>query len=109
MGWSADYNDAYSFLEMYSSAENGNNQTGWSNPEYTKLLKESTTETDSAKRLEKLLEAEAIFMEEMPVAPIYFQTNLNVVADKVKNMAPNALGSINLKYVDIQNVEEDKK
>ncbi|MEG0473399.1 MAG: peptide ABC transporter substrate-binding protein [Solibacillus sp.] len=108
MGWSADYNDAYSFLEMYSSAENGNNQTGWSNEEYTKLLKESTTETDSTKRLEKLLEAEAIFMEDMPVAPIYFQTNLNVVSDKVENMAPDALGTINLKYVDFKDVEDKK-
>lgn len=87
---------------MYNSAENGNNQTGWSNQEYTDLLKASTTETDPAKRTELLLKAEAIFMEEMPVAPIYFQTNLNVVSDNVENMAPDALGNINLKYVDVK-------
>lgn len=102
LGWAADYNDAYSFLEMYNSATNGNNQTGWSNEEYTALLNESIVETDPAKRTEKLLAAEAVIMDDMPVAPIYYQTNLNVVSDKVENMAPDALGNINLKYVDVK-------
>ncbi|MEK4387473.1 peptide ABC transporter substrate-binding protein [Solibacillus sp. FSL W7-1464] len=102
LGWGADYNDAYTFLEMYNSAENGNNQTGWSNDEYTALLNESITETDPAKRTEKLLAAEAVIMEEMPVAPIYYNTNLNVVSDEVENMVPDALGNINLKYVKVK-------
>jgi oligopeptide transport system substrate-binding protein len=102
LGWSADYNDAYSFLEMYNSASNGNNQTGWSNEEYTNLLNESIVETDATKRTEKLLAAEAVIMEDMPVAPIYYQTNLYVESDKVENMAPDALGNINLKYVDVK-------
>ncbi|MEK5078293.1 peptide ABC transporter substrate-binding protein [Solibacillus sp. FSL W7-1436] len=102
LGWGADYNDAYTFLEMYNSAENGNNQTGWSNDEYTALLNESITETDPAKRTEKLLAAEAVIMEEMPVAPIYYNTNLNVVSEEVENMVPDALGNINLKYVKVK-------
>lgn len=102
LGWGADYNDAYTFLEMYNSAENGNNQTGWSNDEYTALLNESITETDPAKRTEKLLAAEAVIMGEMPVAPIYYNTNLNVVSDEVENMVPDALGNINLKYVKVK-------
>lgn len=102
LGWGADYNDAYTFLEMYNSAENGNNQTGWSNDEYTALLNESISETDPEKRTEKLLEAEAVIMEEMPVAPIYYNTNLNVVSDEVENMVPDALGNISLKYVKVK-------
>ena len=102
LGWGADYNDAYSFLEMYNSATNGNNQTGWSNEEYTNLLKASTTETDPAKRTEILQQAEAIIMEEMPVAPVYYQTNLFISHDNVENLAPDALGNINLKFVDVK-------
>ncbi|MEK5186531.1 peptide ABC transporter substrate-binding protein [Solibacillus sp. FSL R5-0691] len=102
LGWGADYNDAYTFLEMYNSADNGNNQTGWSNDEYTALLNESITETDPEKRTEKLLAAEAVIMEEMPVAPIYYNTNLNVVSDEVENMVPDALGNVNLKYVKVK-------
>lgn len=102
LGWAADYNDAYSFLEMYNSATNGNNQTGWSNEEYTKLLEASTTETDAAKRTELLLQAEEIIMDDMPVAPVYYQTNLFIKSDEVENMAPDALGNINLKFVDVK-------
>ena len=101
MGWIADYNDAYTFLEMYNSADNGNNDTGWENAKYTELLKQSVAETDVAARTKILLEAEAIMIDEMPVAPIYFYTNLNVVKDYVSGMQPDALGNINLKYVDV--------
>lgn len=101
MGWIADYNDAYTFLEMYNSAANGNNDTGWENAEYTALLKQSVTETDPAKRTEILKQAEAIMVEEMPVAPIYFYTNLYIAKDYVTGMEPDALGNISLKNVDI--------
>ncbi|MFL0507543.1 peptide ABC transporter substrate-binding protein [Ureibacillus sp. 179-F W5.1 NHS] len=102
MGWIADYNDAYTFLEMYNSAENGNNDTGWENAEYTKLLEQSNTETDPAKRLELLKQAESIIMADYPVAPIYYYTNLSVKKDYVKNMQLDALGNMYLKYVDIE-------
>jgi oligopeptide transport system substrate-binding protein len=102
LGWGADYNDAYSFLEMYNSPTNGNNQTGWSNEDYTNLLKASTTETNPTQRTELLKQAEAIIMEEMPVAPVYYQTNLFISNDDVENMAPDALGNINIKYVDVK-------
>lgn len=102
LGWVADYNDAYTFLEMYDSAKNGNNDTGWENPEYAKLLKQSITETDAEKRLQILKDAEAIIMDEMPVAPIYYYTNLSVSKDYVKNMKADNLGNMYLKYVDVE-------
>lgn len=102
MGWIADYNDAYTFLERYNSAENGNNDTGWEDKEYTSLMKKVVSETDEAKRLEDLKAGEKILMTQFPVAPVYYYTNLWVEKDYVKNMAPNSLGEINLKDVDIE-------
>lgn len=102
MGWIADYNDAYSFLEMYDTAKNGNNDTGWENPKYKELLKQSIVEGDPAKRLDLLKQAEGIAVSEFPVAPIYYYTNLSVVDKKVKNMVPDILGNIKLKYVDVE-------
>ena len=101
LGWIADYNDAYTFLEMYSTADNGNNDTGWENAEYTALMKQSVAETDPAKRLEIMKQAEAIAIAEYPIAPIYYYTNTYVKNEKVSNMFPNALGDIQLKSVDI--------
>ncbi|WP_421663061.1 peptide ABC transporter substrate-binding protein [Lysinibacillus telephonicus] len=101
VGWVADYNDAYTFLEPYDSANNGNNVTGWENASYAALLKKSITEKEEKTRIGLLKQAEAIAMAEFPIAPIYNYTNLYVKKDYVKNMEPNALGSIYLKYVDV--------
>jgi len=101
MGWGADYNDAYTFLEQYDSAKNGNNDTGWENAEYTKLLKQSQVETDPEKRIEILKQAEAMIMSENPVIPVYYYTNLYVSKDYVENIAPDKLGNIYLKYADV--------
>ena len=101
MGWIADYNDAFSFLEMYNSAANGNNDTGWENAKFADLLKQSMSEADPAKRTAILLEAEAIMIDEMPVAPIYFYTNPYVSKDYVSGMAPDGLGNVSFKDIDI--------
>ncbi|OEC02604.1 ABC transporter substrate-binding protein [Lysinibacillus sphaericus] len=101
MGWIADYNDPYTFLEMFDTAKNGNNDTGWENPKYKELLKQAIAEVDTAKRLELLKEAEAVAVSEFPVAPIYYYTNLSVKQKYVKNMGPDRLGIIQLKNVDL--------
>lgn len=102
LGWIADYNDAYTFLEMYATADNGNNDTGWENAEYKALMKQSVAEADPAKRLAIMKKAESIAIAEFPIAPIYYYTNLYVKNEKVSNMFPNALGDIQLKSVDIK-------
>lgn len=101
LGWIADYLDPYTFLEMYSTKDNGNNDTGWENDEYKKLIEDSRKEADEDKRIEILKEAETILMDEMPIIPVYFYVNTNVVKDYVSNMVPNGLGDIDLKLVDV--------
>ena len=102
MGWIADYNDAYTFLERYDTAKNGNNDTGWENKEYKELMAKAMKETDEAKRTEFLKDGQKILMDEMPVIPIYFYSNEYVAQDYVKNMGPDKLGNVNLKDVDIE-------
>lgn len=102
LGWVADYNDAYTFLERYNDAQNGNNDTGWEDKKYTDIMKQIVKEKDEAKRLALFKDGEAILMQQFPVAPIYYYTNIWVTKDYVKNMAPNGLGIVNLKQVDIE-------
>lgn len=105
MGWIADYNDASSFLDMYRTADAGNNDTGWENEEFKSLIDQASAEQDPAVRTDLLLQAEAIIVDEMPVIPLYYYTNLYVVQDHVENMSPDALGNINLKDVSISSGE----
>ena len=98
MGWLGDFNDPINFLEMYYSANGGNNDTGWENPEFQKLLDQSATEQDAEKRFDLLKQAEAIFMEEMPVIPVYFYTNNWVQAENLKDVAVSGLGDVQFKW-----------
>ncbi len=65
-GWIGDFLDPLTFLEMWSDG-NGNNLTGWSNPKFEELLKQSHQEADPAKRYAILREAETIMTAEAPV------------------------------------------
>lgn len=38
MGWLGDFNDPINFLELFRDKEGGNNDTGWEDPEFKKLL-----------------------------------------------------------------------
>lgn len=98
MGWFGDFNDPMNFLEVYYSADGGNNDTGWENKEFQALLDQSQTESDPDKRLELLKQAEQIFIEEMPVIPIYFYTNNWVQNEKLKNVAVSGLGDVQFKW-----------
>lgn len=94
MGWLADYNDPITFLELFKDKDGGNNDTGWESAEYKKLLNESQTETDSNKRIELLKKAEKIFMDDMPVAPIYFYTIPWVQDENLKGTIITGTGEI---------------
>src|SRR4029077_16228838 len=75
--WIGDYNDANTFLDLYTS-NSGNNRTGWKNPRYDNLLREANQQTDLNHRAELLRQAEELLVEkEVPIVPIYFYAGLN--------------------------------
>lgn len=97
MGWIADFNDAINFLEIFETV-GGNNYTNWENDEFKALLKDSRAELDSDKRQEILKEAEELFMEELPIVPVYFYTNTYAAKDNVKGIEALPVGAFNLKW-----------
>ncbi|WP_284140215.1 MULTISPECIES: peptide ABC transporter substrate-binding protein [unclassified Virgibacillus] len=97
MGWIADFNDAINFLEIFES-KGGNNYTNWESAEYQKILQQTREETDVAAREELLHKAEDLFMEELPIAPIYFYTNVWTHNEKVKNVEVSPLGVVQYKW-----------
>lgn len=100
--WTGDYNDPYTFLDLFKDKDGGNNDTKWENPKYKELLNQSALEKDPEKRKQILAQAEAIFMDEMPAAPIYYYTHSYVKKDKVKGVVLDGLGFADWKWADIQ-------
>ncbi len=86
--WIGDYPDPNTFLDMFVTGGE-NNKTGWGNPEYDRLIRESASEPVPAKRLQILHDAEAILMDELPIIPIYFYVTQNMVAPRLGGFYDN--------------------
>ena len=61
--WYGDYLDPLTFLEIFETGH-GANYAGYSNPEYDALLAEIRSETDPQTRLDLMIEAERLIVEE---------------------------------------------
>ena len=96
--WIGDYVDPNSFLDMWVTG-GGNNETGWSNREYDRLIAEAARTIDPAKRLEVFQQAEAILMDELPIIPIYYYTHVCARRPEVKGWYPTILDNHPYKYV----------
>lgn len=97
-GWVGDYLDPSSFLDMMATTS-GNNQTGWSNAEYDRLLVAASRESGSTRRAELMQQAETILLNELPIAPIYFYTRNYLRVPSVKGWDANLLDIHPYKHV----------
>jgi oligopeptide transport system substrate-binding protein len=99
-GWVGDYMDPNTFLDMFVTG-GANNETGWGNPEYDRLIKAAGSEFDPKKRMKLLQDAEAILVDEVPIVPIYFRVNKNMFRPYVKGFYNNPLDTHPLKFIDV--------
>ncbi|WP_055667589.1 peptide ABC transporter substrate-binding protein [Desnuesiella massiliensis] len=90
-GWLADYVDPMTYLDMWTS-NSGNNDAAYKNPEYDRLINEAKKEVDQAKRMKLLHDAEDILMNDMPIIPIYYYSNVVCSKDYVKGVRKSPLG-----------------
>lgn len=89
-GWTGDYVDPNTFLDMWLTG-GGQNETGWGNKEYDRLITEAGRTAAATARLELFQKAEAILMDEMPILPIYFYTRAHLISPKLKGWNPTLL------------------
>ena len=70
-GWFGDYGDPLTFLNL-SRTGDGNNDRGYSNPEFDALLDRAEREADPTRRFAILQRAERMIVEEeVPILPIF--------------------------------------
>lgn len=92
--WSADYNDPMTFIDMWTS-NSGNNDSGFKNEEYDKLVNEAKSLEDNAKRNENFKKAEEILIKENQVLmPVYYYTNVSVEKPWLKGIVLDFSGAI---------------
>jgi oligopeptide transport system substrate-binding protein len=88
--------DPYYFLQHYKTSQQPMNRCGYENPAFSALLDKAAEEKEHLKRAIFLNEAEALFMEDMPIIPLFFQKNYCLVNKKLKNFQISPLGEVKL-------------
>lgn len=92
-GWVGDYVDPMTFIDMWMTGL-GNNDAKFANAEYDNLVREAMIETNAEKRAEILRKAEDILMDEMPILPVYYKTQVKAISPQVKDVRVSPLGTI---------------
>lgn len=104
-GWSPDYADPMTFLDMYTTG-NGQNKLGYSNAEFDALISAAKTgelTTDLEARWEALAKAEEILLgEDQALIPLYQKGSVSLRDPKILNFWPQQVGpDYFYKWVDI--------
>ena len=102
--WIGDYADPNTFLDMFMS-KNENNQTGWSDAEYDRLVEAAAAEADPVRRMRTLRAAETILMRELPIMPIYFYVSRDLVRPYVRGFHKNVRDEHPLWALEIDDAE----
>ena len=96
-----DYADPYNSLESFLG-NSSMNRTGWTNPEYDRLVGQANTEPDAQKRWNLLLQAEKILFDDMPIFPLFFYNQIYLQKENISGILRHPVGYIDLKYTQIK-------
>jgi oligopeptide transport system substrate-binding protein len=89
-GWISDYNDPYSFLEMFRTGH-GRNDYGYSNSTYDALLDQIGTERVRARRERLMFEAERMIMADAVILPVYTYVTKRLVSPQLRGWRNNVM------------------
>jgi len=89
-GWIGDYQDAFTFLELFHSRHR-RNDSGYDNPRYDRLLEQISTERIPARRRNLMVEAERMLLADQVVLPVYTYVTKRLVSPLLKGWAPNVM------------------
>ncbi|WP_037289908.1 peptide ABC transporter substrate-binding protein [Saccharibacillus sacchari] len=95
-GWSADYNDPMTFMDMFVTG-GGNNNTGFANEEYDALIDAAYKGgNDPEKRMQDMAAAEKILVgDNMVIMPVYYYTQASLTKPYLKGVTTDFSGAIN--------------
>jgi oligopeptide transport system substrate-binding protein len=89
-GWIGDYTDPFTFLEIFRSTA-GQNDTGYHNSEYDRLVAASQSALEPHARMELLQKAEGALLADMPILPLYIYVTPRLVQPWVGGYESNLL------------------
>ena len=91
--WIADYNDAYSFLQLMQSGF-GINLPRYADGDFDALLARANQSIDATQRRELLEKAEGLMMANQPLIPIYFYVAAHLVGSQIRGWKDNPMNIV---------------
>lgn len=90
-GWGADYDDPNTFMNLFITGGQQNDPK-WSNAQYDKLVTDAGKTSDQAVRAQNFAAAEKILMTELPIVPLYINTNNSIRKPYVHGILDQSVG-----------------
>jgi oligopeptide transport system substrate-binding protein len=100
LGWTADFNDASNFLDIFRS-HSPNNDMEYNNPNFDKLANDAASTPDAMRRRAFLESSERTMLEDYPVIPLYFFVSKRLVKPYVFGVRPNPMARLPSKALTI--------
>ena len=92
--WVIQYNDSMNIFDRFKYKSHCKNYPSWENQKYNELLDYSATLINPLEREQILEKAEEIFIEDMPLAPIYHKNYLMLTKPHVKGVFVDSVGDV---------------
>lgn len=102
VGWSADYNDASSFLYVMQSTTVNANYSRYHSVEFDALMYEASQTADMSAREVLMRQAETRMLADQPIIPLYFNVTKYLVARHVKGWIDNPVEAHLSRYLSIE-------
>ena len=89
-GWIGDYQDAFTFLELFHS-QHGRNDAGYNNPRFDRLLEQIAAERIPALRRNLMTEAERMLLTDQVILPVFTYVSKRLVDPRLKGWQENVM------------------
>ncbi|MDX1455630.1 MAG: peptide ABC transporter substrate-binding protein [Gammaproteobacteria bacterium] len=89
-GWIGEYQDPFTFAEVFGSTH-GMNEFNWASERYDALLAQARETEDTAARFRLLAEAERIVLDELPAIPLFHYAKARLVSPRVEGYSTHPL------------------
>lgn len=96
--WAADYADPSSFIEMWVGGSL-QNKTGWSDPEYDRLVQQAQRNPDPQARRALFATAEARVLDQAPIVPLVYGSKAMLLRPGFRGLGVNTLGNHLMKHI----------
>ncbi len=93
-GWLTDFMDPIGMLGIFKDLNVAYNDPNYYNPDFEAALDRAASATTAEDHFAALYEAQDIFMNDMPIIPVYHYSDFMLASDKLEGWDRSVLGTI---------------